>query len=53
MNATTRQACPACEQDYIAGTGHYYEWDVMGDPRTTVEVCDTCHHATERAEAAQ
>lgn len=53
MNATTRQTCPACQWEYTTGTGHYYKWDVMGDPRTIVEICETCHHAAERAEAAQ
>lgn len=45
MNRVSK--CPVSE---IAGDVHYYlvgngatvEWDVMGDPRTEVEVCASC-----------
>jgi|DEB0MinimDraft_10_1074344.scaffolds.fasta_scaffold288562_2 hypothetical protein len=37
--------CPACEWHYEKLSGHFYEWHVMGDPRTTVEVCEPCHRA--------
>jgi hypothetical protein len=49
MNTPT--PCPACQENYIASTGHYIAWDVMGDPRTTVEVCEICHRAAEHDEA--
>lgn len=38
--------CPvsdfAHEHFFPAGEGYLVKWDVMGDPRPAVEVCDQC-----------
>lgn len=40
-------ACPvgqaaADPHEFMQGSGVLVEWDVMGDPRTAVEVCSSC-----------
>ena len=44
--------CPVSEltgeaHHFIPGTGRVVEWDVMGDSRHTVEVCQSCADVTE------
>lgn len=39
--------CPVAEvvgdkHYFTVGTGEVVEWDIMGDPRTQVEVCSSC-----------
>jgi|GEM_PF-6152995 len=48
---TTVIACPvgklSGEKHYFTpGTGQRVHWDVMGDPRTNVEVCPDCAEST-------
>lgn len=47
MTAAERRyiACETCERPYPEETGVAVEWDVMGDPRQTVEVCPACAFA--------
>lgn len=35
-------ACEACGRQYREGSGVSVSWDVMGDPRASVEVCLAC-----------
>lgn len=37
--------CPACLWEFTELSGYFYAWEVMGDSRTTVEVCEPCHRA--------
>lgn len=34
--------CEGCERPYREGSGVAVLWDVMGDPRESVEVCPAC-----------
>lgn len=36
--------------DFVRGTGVEVEWHVMGDPRTSVEVCAECARGVDRCE---
>lgn len=42
-----KEPCPVGElvgepHEFVGGTGSIVEWDVLGDPRSTVEVCRGC-----------
>jgi len=34
--------CPTCEGNYDPSDGVVVEWDVMGDPNTSILVCPWC-----------
>lgn len=49
MNMTTTQItrttfvnCPTCDWWYDRNTGVSVEWDVMGDPNSSIVVCASC-----------
>jgi hypothetical protein len=39
---TPYATCPTCAEQYPTDDAHTVPWDVMGDPRPTIQVCPKC-----------